>query len=345
LSSQSTILTPETFYQNLKQGLLLDTRSPAEFEHGHIAGAVSFPLFSDEMRAEIGTLYKKEGKDKAVRRGLEVVGPKMVEFVDEAKILSGGRDIFLYCWRGGMRSSSMQWLLQTAGLKVHRLEGGYKAYRTWMYEQFEKPATFITVGGLTGSGKTEILKELATQGEQIIDLEELAAHFGSAFGNLDAHPQPTTEHFQNTLIEQLYQLDHSRPIWVEDESQHIGKVWINDEFFKQIKSCPLVIVQRSNDDRINHLCSMYAGAEKDDLIDGFERISKRLGGQHVKAAVECIEEGNFGNAAAIALNYYDKSYNYMLEKRECPKYTQEAAGLSAQDIAAQLIQRKKEFHV
>jgi tRNA 2-selenouridine synthase len=336
-------VNPQDFIAKSTEGVIFDARSPAEYAEGHIPGALSLPLFSDEERAEVGTCYKQHGKAKAVRLGLEIVGPKMASLLHRADVLAGDKDIYLHCWRGGMRSGSLSWLLKTGGKTVHLLDGGYKAYRTWMYEQFERPFKFTVVGGMTGSGKTEILQELQGIGEQVIDLEGLANHRGSAFGAVGKGLQPSVEHFQNLLHHAIQQLDLSRTIWVEDESQHIGKVWINQQFFVQLKSSPLYVVDRPLNERVEHLCRIYGEANNEEFNAIFQKIGRRLGGQHVKSAVEAIDAGNLASAAEIALTYYDKSYRYMLDKRKLVAVaTIDASGMTPADVAHELITLNQE---
>ena len=152
-------------------GPILDVRSPGEHEKGRLPEALSFPLFSDEERAAVGTCYKQEGRDAAVELGLEYVGPKMAGFVKQAKQLSPERTVRLHCWRGGMRSGSLGWLLETAGFKTVLLEGGYKAFRRWVRTQLARSQPIFIVGGMTGTGKTLVLHALAEHDEQILDLE------------------------------------------------------------------------------------------------------------------------------------------------------------------------------
>ena len=207
---------PEVFLAGAKEegALLLDARSPGEYAEAHIPGAQSFPLFDDAQRAEVGTLYKQVGREAAIERGLELIGPRMATFVREARALFDAaphrRPIHLYCWRGGMRSGSL------SGLPVVLLEGGYKAYKQTLPDFMGRAWPLVRVGGYTGSAKTAVLEELKQAGEQVVDLEGLACHFGSAFGNLRRHAQPSSEHFRNLLAETLTQLDPDRRIWVEN---------------------------------------------------------------------------------------------------------------------------------
>ncbi|WP_170266438.1 tRNA 2-selenouridine(34) synthase MnmH [Phaeocystidibacter luteus] len=295
--------------------ILLDVRAPSEFEAGHIPGAHSFPLFNDNERAEVGTLYKREGKDKAVNRGLEIVGPKLAYFVTEAKTMANDKTIVLYCWRGGMRSGSMEWLLETAGLKVERIKGGYKAYRGWAnqkIESYSNGAKWRVLSGMTGSGKTEVLKALAQKGEQVIDLEGLAEHRGSAFGHLLMKPQPTTEHFMNLLGKELHALRSSKPIWIEDESRLIGKVVLPNALYDAIQDAPHYDLNVTTDRRAKNLVEQYGDASADQFKASFTSIKKRLGGLRYKQAVESVDNGDLEAAATLALDYYDKTYSHAL---------------------------------
>ena len=182
---------------------ILDVRTPAEFTQGHIVNALNLPLFTNEERVLIGTLYKKQGKQPAVLKGLEVVGPKLHEYVNEAIKLNKTGTFLVHCWRGGMRSSSMAWFLETYGFKCFTLKGGYKNYRKRVLESFNEEKNILVLGGKTGTGKTLILHELEKHKEQIIDLEKLAHHKGSSFGSLGEEPQSSQEQFENELSFQL----------------------------------------------------------------------------------------------------------------------------------------------
>jgi len=178
---------------------VFDVRTPAEFAKGHIPGAFNLPLFSDEERRRVGIIYKQIGRESAILEGLEYVGPKMRRIVETVQSITGHKTLLLHCWRGGMRSSSVAWLLNTSGYEIFLLKGGYKAFRHYVLDSFEIPRDIIILSGHTGSGKTEILQALSRLGEQAIDLEKLACHKGSAFGSLGETPQPAQQEFENHL--------------------------------------------------------------------------------------------------------------------------------------------------
>ncbi len=196
----------EKFLTLSQSQVIIDVRSPSEFEHGHITGAVNIPVFDDEERKKVGTLYKQAGKQPAIMAGFDFVGPKMSQIAKLAQKAAPQKRVFIHCWRGGMRSSGIGWLLKTAGFEVSVLEGGYKTYRRFVRQKLGEEINLIVLGGKTGSGKSDILNELATFGEQIIDLEKIAHHKGSAFGDLGQEKQPSNEQFENNLYLELQKL-------------------------------------------------------------------------------------------------------------------------------------------
>ncbi|MBL0281137.1 MAG: tRNA 2-selenouridine(34) synthase MnmH [Bacteroidetes bacterium] len=297
---------------------IVDVRSPKEYQLAHIPGAINIPLFSDEERALVGTTYKHEGREKAITQGLELVGPKMAEFVAEGKrILQEHQAVYItmHCWRGGMRSKSMATLFNFAGIPTLTITGGYKVYRNAVQQSFANPLHLIVLGGKTGSAKTAILQALQQQGEQIIDLEKLANHKGSAFGQLGEDPQPSSEYFENLLFEKIQQLDSTKRIWIEDESHLIGKVFIPETFWEQMRNAQVIYCDFPIEERINYLVTTYGNFDHEGVIESVKRITKKLGGQHAKAALEAYEAGDLKKATEIVLVYYDKTYNFGLSKR------------------------------
>ncbi|HZK06818.1 MAG TPA: tRNA 2-selenouridine(34) synthase MnmH [Bacteroidales bacterium] len=294
----------------------IDVRSPAEFAQGHIPGAVNIALFDDAERATVGKLYKSAGREAAIMRGLDIVGPKMSSFVKAAQRVAPGKEIRIHCWRGGMRSESLAWLFSTTGFEVYLLEGGYKNYRRHIRQALDADAYFVILSGKTGTGKTEILHTLHQQGEQILDLEGLAHHKGSAFGAIGELPQPTTEQFENDLFEAFKTLNPEKPIWIEDESRSVGKVIIPDPFFTKMRNSSVISLDMPQPLRIQRLVKDYASYPAEELIDALQHIIRRLGGQHAAEAIAAIRESDFETAIRITLDYYDKTYSFGLEKRD-----------------------------
>ncbi len=289
---------------------VVDVRSPAEYAQGHMPGAINMPLFTNEERAVVGTIYKNSGNEVAVEKGLEIVGPKMAGFVREAKKIAKEKKILVHCWRGGMRSSSMAWLFDTAGIKSATLRGGYKSFRNHALESFKRKLNLKVVGGETGSGKTEILHALAKSGEQILDLEAIAHHRGSSFG------QPTHEQFENDLFSEIEKLDVTKTIWLEDESRSIGRVYIPNPMWEQKTLAPCYRVQIPFEIRVQRLVKDYGDFPKQVLIEATERIRKRLGGLATQQALEAIGNGNLAEAVRIMLRYYDKAYDFPQRERK-----------------------------
>ena len=294
---------------------VLDVRSPGEYAHGHAPGALSMPLFSDDERAQVGICYKEKGQAEAIRLGLSLVGPKMTDLVAQADLHAAKGPLEVYCWRGGMRSQSVTWLLQTAGHAVKRWEGGYKAYRGRVLEIWCSDHPWVVLCGLTGSGKTEILRHMAAHAE-VLDLEGLANHKGSAFGHVGEDEQPTNEQFENDGAQCIQALDPSLPWWIEDESRSIGRIWLQHGFFDRKKEAPLIIAQRSRENRLDHLVALYGQASREDLAAVFPKIAKRLGHQNAQWAVDAVLAGDLGSAADLALQYYDRTYSESMAKRQ-----------------------------
>ena len=288
---------------------IIDVRSPGEFTHGHIPGAINIPLFTDEERAHVGTIYVQKSQEDAIKLGYEYVAPKLKNFINEAFKIAPNGEVIVHCWRGGMRSHAFaQHLVDNGFSDVKLIIGGYKVYRNYVLENLATPAKIKVLGGYTGSGKTYILEELKNLGQQIIDLEGLANHKGSAFGGIGQQAQPTVEQFENNLYEEFKQLDLSKPIWVEDESYDIGRVKIPKPFFEQMQNSQLYFIEISQHERAKHLVNDYGICDKQQLEQSIYRISQRLGGLSVKNAIAALEQDDFYEVAMIALHYYDKSY-------------------------------------
>jgi len=330
----STCLTLDAFLK--APGVILDVRTPSEYHQGRIPGALNLPLFTDEERAIIGTIYKKVGRNEAVEEGLRIVGPQLADFVVKAKSLLQGKSAKVHCWRGGMRSSSMAWLLQTAGIRAITLEGGYKSYRKWALSALNQPRQVCVVGGLTGCGKTAILRALKDQGEQILDLEEIASHRGSSYGMLGMLPQPSNEQFENEIALQWSVSSLNCPLWIEDESRSIGSCRLPDALFKQLGCAPLFVIQRPLQERIAHLVAEYGSADPEALIASTQRLRKRLGGLHTKLAIDRILSRDMPAAIELLLKYYDSTYQHAIERRKQPLVLLQGNHLTPKEWAQRL---------
>ncbi len=222
--------------------------------------------------------------------------------------LSKEGKLLVHCWRGGMRSEAMAWLFSLADIETEILEGGYKSYRHYILENLSENRKMIILGGLTGSGKTHILRYLKETGHQVIDLEGLANHKGSAFGSLGQLPQPSSEHFANLLYSKWRETDQSLPVWLEDESRNIGTVFMPEEFYLNMQLNPAIILLMDVKTRLPRLIEEYSGYSAEELKASVMKISKRLGGDRTSEAIEAIQERRFSKAIEITLQYYDKAY-------------------------------------
>jgi tRNA 2-selenouridine synthase len=356
----------EQFMQLAQTHPVFDVRSPAEYEHAHMPGANSLPLFTDAERKVVGTTYKQQSRKDAIKAGLEFFAPKMRQMVESVEEICQGlqdsgkkntpdsKTILVYCWRGGMRSSAVSWLLDLYGFRVYTLVGGYKSFRNYILDTFSLPFNFKIVGGYTGSGKTEVLKELSNRGETVVDLEGLAKHKGSAFGNINMPAQPGQEMFENLLGMNLRNkiekndkkagrsgITHSpfdiqnSPIWLEDESQRIGQVNLPGKLWITMRQSKIYFLEIPFEERLNHIVEEYGKLDRTRMLDAISRIKDKLGLLNAKKAATLLEEENTIESFRILLNYYDKFYlkalhnrkelNSLLHTVECKTVTPENA--------------------
>jgi tRNA 2-selenouridine synthase len=328
----------DEFLELAKTHPVIDVRSPGEYNHAHLPGAISMPLFSDEERKQVGTAYKQISREQAIKIGLDYFGPKMRPMVEQVEAVCSRQTadsslptancILVYCWRGGMRSGAVSWLLDLYGFKVYTLIGGYKKFRNHVLDNFKKSYHFNIIGGYTGSGKTELLKTLKEKGEKVIDLEGIANHKGSAFGAIGLPPQPTQEMFENLLSCQLSDVGCQEDlptagcslqtgcIWLEDESQRIGLVNIPGDIWKNMRSSKIWFLDIPFEERLKHIVPEYGALDHEKLIAAIERISQKLGHLNAKTAILLLKEGKISESFEILLKYYDKFYFRSLHNRE-----------------------------
>lgn len=296
---------------------VFDVRTEAEFLKGHIPGAHHLPLFTNEERAAVGTTYKHHGREAAILEGLDYVGPRMSSMVSAVGKISRSGPVLLHCWRGGMRSSSVAWLLAMFGYEVYLLEGGYKAYRQLVLEQFEIPRRLLILSGSTGSGKTDILKYLCEQGEPVIDLEALANHKGSSFGALGEEAPPTQQQFENMLAGELLRTKDAGYIWLEDESRNIGARVIPLPFWTQMRTNPVLLLRVPMELRVERLTEQYGSFDRTGLQESIEKLSRRIGDQNTRKALDALDSGDLRACCTLLLEcYYDPTYLHGLSKRD-----------------------------
>lgn len=303
------------FTQQTEDIPTIDVRSPAEFAHAHFPNAFNLPLLNNEERAIVGTTYKHEGNQTAVLKGYELVGHKFADYIKQALKIAPNKKINVYCWRGGLRSNIMAFVLHTAGFEVNLLQGGYKKYRHWVLETLEQPKQIKIVGGKTGSGKTYVLNELKALGEQVIDLEALAHHKGSAFGGIGELPQPSVEMFENKLAMQWNLLNPIKILWLENESRMIGTVRIPPKIFEAMRTATTYDIQISLGRRIQHIANEYGKYDVKILEECTRKLEKKLGNLRMQQAIDFLLAKDVNSWIFMLLEYYDSSYLFSKEKR------------------------------
>ncbi len=294
-------------------GLMVDVRSPSEFNHAHIPNAINLPLFSDEQRAIVGTAYKQVSREEAIKIGLDYFGPQMRFMVEKIENIIANKEskkILVHCWRGGMRSGAVSWLLDMYGFEVSLLIGGYKAYRNYVLDTLNKDYNLKIIAGYTGSRKTQYLHQLSRDGKSVIDLEALANHKGSAFGHLGQdNEQPSQELFENKIASILHRFKNANIIYIEDECRRMGHVYIPDGLWGNMKKASLLSLEITFEERLKNILDEYGNYPPDQLKEGVMRIAKRLGGLETKNCLASIDNGDINEAFSILIKYYDRSYD------------------------------------
>lgn len=298
---------------------IVDVRSPSEFAESNIPGSVNIPIFTDEERAEIGTVYKQISPDAAKEKGLEIVSAKLPKFIKEFSKLPEDEKV-VYCWRGGMRSKTSATLIDLMGIKAKRLIGGIRGYREWVVEKLEVLATdfkpkALVINGYTGSGKTKILNELQGKGYPVLDLEGMANHRGSVFGMIGKKPH-NQKVFDLMLVERALQIKKSPYVLLEAESKRVGRATVPDFLLKLKEEGYHIFVDLPMEERVLNILEDYRPWEfPNDCMAAFQRIKKRI---HTPIATQIekdLESGDYHSAVKLLLEYYyDPRYHYTAEQ-------------------------------
>ncbi|WP_174615610.1 tRNA 2-selenouridine(34) synthase MnmH [Virgibacillus ihumii] len=306
------ITLKELLEQQSKPHTVIDVRSPSEYHDATIPGSINIPVFTDEERAEVGTLYKQVSQETAKKRGLEIFSAKLPQFIEEFNQVDSPKTVF--CWRGGMRSKTAATVLDLMGVDVYRLHGGYRTYRQWVVAALEnmdfKPNLFV-LNGNTGSGKTILLKKLSEKGYPIIDLEAMAGHRGSIFGQIGLEPH-NQKKFDSLLIREIHRLQDAPFVFVEGESRRIGKVTIPDFLYTKKEHGKQLFIGLPIEERVRNILDDYQPWNSpDEFLDAFHRIKKRI---HTPIAAEIdqdLRKGNYHEAVRLLLEYYyDPRYEH-----------------------------------
>lgn len=305
-----------------KGALLVDARSPAEYAEATIPGALNVPILDDAERAEVGTIYKQAGKLQARRRAVELVSPKLPALIELVAAHQAGTamPVIVFCWRGGMRSRALTQFLDLAGIPVRQLEGGHKGFRTKVLHFFETGewGRLIVLRGLTGVGKTQILHKLSKQSCPVLDLEGLASHRGSAFGNLGLPPQPTQKMFEALLWEKLRLVAPSGYVVTEGESRRIGRVAQPVKVYQALQQETSIWLNASLPKRVENILADYPAVDqlKEQFVLPLQALKDRLGKETVNQYLELLEAGDWETLIAeLMVNYYDPLYRHTFPER------------------------------
>ncbi|BCJ86677.1 tRNA 2-selenouridine(34) synthase MnmH [Effusibacillus dendaii] len=308
-----------------RQGItLIDVRSEGEYQESHIPGAVNIPLLNNEERARVGTVYKQVGQGQAKELGLQIVSSKLPDLVKQIQQAAVDTQPVVYCWRGGMRSKSVATVLDLLGIPALRLEGGYRAYRETVTERlahFQLSARCVVIHGMTGTGKTELLKRLADDGEPVVDLEGMAGHKGSAFGSIGEHPR-NQRMFDSLLLDRLEELKGAPYLIIEAESKRIGRVNMPD-FLVEAKEAGLhILLEAPLSVRVERTLDQYVVDDPDfheKVTHALQSIEKKLPPDDRKFAWQYIEEYRYDQLAEILLvKYYDPRYAHSMQQYHGP---------------------------
>ncbi len=296
--------------------LIIDVRSPGEYAEDHLPGAINLPVLGNDERAHIGTIHKQVSTFEARREGAALVTRNIAQHLETALAgLPCKSQLLLYCWRGGMRSRSMALVLSAVGWRITLLRGGYRTWRREVVAQLEHcaaPLPFILIDGQTGTAKTAILLELARRGAQIIDLEGLALHRGSAFGDFASIAQPSQKRFETLLWEQLRGMDLTRPIYLEAESNMVGRRQLPARIWTAMKAAPRIAITAPVPARAAYLVEAYP-----DLVSDTAKLDAsldQLASYHAKTQIAHWRELHAADAyrelaAELITAHYDAAYN------------------------------------
>ncbi|MEW9677228.1 tRNA 2-selenouridine(34) synthase MnmH [Lentibacillus sp. L22] len=291
---------------------LIDVRSPKEFHESTIPGSMNIPVFNNEERAEVGTIYKQVGPEAAKERGLEIFSAKLPDFIAAFRQIDTPKTVF--CWRGGMRSKTAATVLDLMGIKANRLSGGFRTYRQWVVAELAKadfkPDLYV-LNGYTGSGKTAILKRLAQNGYPVIDLEGMANHRGSIFGQIGLEPS-NQKAFESQLVQAMLRYQDAPFVFVEGESKRIGKATLPDFFYEKKEKGLQLFIDMPMEERIHNILDDYQPWNlPEQFLEAFRIIKKRIHTPVAKQIDEDLQLGNYTNAVQLLLEYYyDPRYEY-----------------------------------
>lgn len=325
----------KTVLELRKNRILVDVRSEGEYHYAHIPGAVNIPLLNNDARKEVGTIYKEQGHEAAVQKGFELAAPGFAALYEAFARLASQSELVFYCWRGGLRSQISATLFEWGKGRSNLLKGGYKAYRKAALGEFTKKLNLAVLSGFTGTGKTEILHLLASEGEQVIDIEGLANHKGSALGALGMPGQVSQEMFENLLADQWMLQNTSGPVYIENESRKIGANVLPEAVWEQLQNGRNFEITVPRPVRLQRILKEYGHFDPVDLAHCTRKIQKRLGGLNLKNALDALQNADTETWAGILMDYYDRTYLHSRkDKTDTPQIVEWNWNQSQQSVQA-----------
>jgi len=297
--------------------LCIDVRTPAEFAEVTVPGAINVPILDNQERAEIGTLYKQSGPSLARQRGVELVSPRIPSLIQavNSQRRDGDRPVLVFCWRGGLRSGSMVQFLNLAGIPAMQVVGGFKAFRTHVMEFLERGewGRLFVLRGLTGVGKTRLLKRLEADGYPVLDLEGIANHRGSAFGALGLTEQPGQKAFETSLWEALRRIPPGSWALSEGESRNIGKLQLPEQVYRSLQLETTLWLEAPLELRVRMILEDYPARDdfKAAFVKPIEALKRRLGKERVAGFLRLLDDGQWEELVRqLMVDYYDPMYNF-----------------------------------
>lgn len=295
---------------------IIDVRSPIEYENATIPGSINIPVFTNDERAEVGTIYRQKGKEAAKERGLAIFSAKLPDFIKKFKNIQTPKTVF--CWRGGMRSKTAATVVDLMGVPVNRLSGGIRTYRRWVVDFLKNPAfspKMIVLDGFTGTGKTEILNRLEQDGYPVIDLEDMANHRGSIFGQIGKTPS-NQKRFDSLLSEKILRYRNAPFVFIEGESKRIGRAVMPDFLYEKKEQGTHIFIQLPMEERIRNILDDYQPWKYPEQVnEAFQIIKKRIHTPIGKEIDEALTKKDYAIAVQLLLRYYyDPRYKHSIDQ-------------------------------
>jgi tRNA 2-selenouridine synthase len=325
--------------KNKEEHTLVDVRSPKEYHDATIPGSINIPIFDNDERAEIGTIYKQKSPEAAKDRGLEIFSQKSPAFIKAFQSIQTPFTVF--CWRGGMRSKTAITVLDLMDIHANRLQDGFRSYRKWVMSELEKesfhPKLYV-LDGFTGTGKTELLNMLDRNGYPVINLEKTAGHRGSIFGQIGMRPN-NQKSFDSLLVHDLLRFKNEPFVFIEGESKRIGKACLPDFLYRKIGNGIHFMIQMPMEERVKNILREYEpGNNPEKFLEAFQYVKKRI---HIPIREQIEQDLNRGVYESpirlLLAYYYDPRYEHA-NQRYAENKTICLNAENVEDAYAQLIE-------